>query len=121
MGSGSYIFGVPSSTYWVAETYAAPQLTVVFNNGGWNAPKASTLLVHPEGTAERRDRYWITTSARARQLTWPRRRPAPRRFASSASMSSTPRCARRAGNRSRRGEGAVVDDDPADFGAGSRR
>lgn len=50
----------------MAETYAAPQLTVVFNNGGWNAPKASTLLVHPEGTAKRRDRYWITTSARAR-------------------------------------------------------
>jgi acetolactate synthase-1/2/3 large subunit len=66
VGDGSYIFGVPSSTYWVAETYAAPQLTVVFNNGGWNAPKASTLLVHPEGTAKRRDRYWITTSARAR-------------------------------------------------------
>lgn len=66
VGDGSYVFGVPSSTYWVAETYGAPGLTIVFNNGGWNAPKASTLLVHPEGTAKRRDRYWITTSARAR-------------------------------------------------------
>lgn len=66
VGDGSYIFGVPSSTYWVAETYGAPQLTVIFNNGGWNAPKASTLLVHPEGTAKRRDRYWITSTARAR-------------------------------------------------------
>ena len=66
VGDGSYVFGVPSSTYWVAETYGTPGLTIVFNNGGWNAPKASTLLVHPEGTAKRRDRYWITTSARAR-------------------------------------------------------
>ena len=66
MGDGSYVFGVPSSTYWVGETYGAPQLTLIFNNGGWNAPKVSTLLVHPEGTAKRRDRYWTTVGARAR-------------------------------------------------------
>lgn len=66
VGDGSYVFGVPSSTYWVAETYGAPQLTLIFNNGGWNAPKVSTLLVHPEGTAKRRDRYWTTVGARAR-------------------------------------------------------
>jgi len=66
VGDGSYVFGVPSSTYWVSETYGAPQLTIIFNNGGWNAPKASSLLVHPEGTAKKNDRYWITMSARAR-------------------------------------------------------
>lgn len=66
VGDGSYVFGVPSSTYWVGETYGAPQLTIVFNNGGWNAPKASTLLVHPEGKARQRDRYWITMGARSR-------------------------------------------------------
>ncbi|WP_084455455.1 thiamine pyrophosphate-requiring protein [Comamonas composti] len=66
VGDGSFIFGVPDSAYWVAETYGYPQLTIVFNNGGWNAPKASTLLVHPQGHAKRRDRYWITTTARAR-------------------------------------------------------
>jgi acetolactate synthase-1/2/3 large subunit len=66
VGDGSYVFGVPSSTYWVTETYRAPQLTVIFNNGGWNAPKVSSLLVHPNGIAKRDDRYWITTSARAR-------------------------------------------------------
>lgn len=65
-GDGSYLFGVPSSAYWVAKTYGAPQLTIVFNNGGWNAPKRSTLLVHPEGTAKRRDRYWITVGASTR-------------------------------------------------------
>jgi acetolactate synthase-1/2/3 large subunit len=66
VGDGSYVFGVPSSTYWVAETYGVPQLTVIVNNGGWNAPKVSTLLVHPEGAAKTADRYWITTTARAR-------------------------------------------------------
>lgn len=66
VGDGSYVFGVPSSTYWVAETYGAPQLTLIFNNGGWNAPKVSTLLVHPEGMAKRNDRYWVTVGARAR-------------------------------------------------------
>jgi acetolactate synthase-1/2/3 large subunit len=66
VGDGSYVFGVPSSTYWVTETYGAPQLTVVFNNGGWNAPKVSSLLVHPDGTAKRNDRYWITVGARTR-------------------------------------------------------
>jgi acetolactate synthase-1/2/3 large subunit len=65
-GDGSYGFGVPSSAYWVGETYGAPQLTVIVNNGGWGAPKQSTLLVHPEGTAKRRDRYWITVGARSR-------------------------------------------------------
>jgi acetolactate synthase-1/2/3 large subunit len=66
VGDGSFVFGVPSSTYWVSETYKAPQLTIIFNNGGWNAPKVSTLLVHPDGTAKRNDRYWITVGARAR-------------------------------------------------------
>ena len=66
VGDGSYIFGVPSSAFWVAETYGAPQLTLIFNNGGWNAPKVSTLLVHPDGQARRDDHYWVTIGARAR-------------------------------------------------------
>ncbi len=60
VGDGSYIFGVPSSTYWVSETYGTPQLTIVVNNKGWNAPKTSTLLVHPQGQAQTHDTYWIT-------------------------------------------------------------
>jgi len=63
VGDGSYIFGVPSSCYWVGETYKTPQLTIVFNNKGWNAPKVSTLLVHPEGVAITTDHFWITVSA----------------------------------------------------------
>ncbi|TFY99826.1 thiamine pyrophosphate-requiring protein [Ramlibacter rhizophilus] len=62
VGDGSYLFGVPGSAYWVGDTYGAPQLTVVLNNRGWHAPKVSSLLVHPKGTAQQRDRYWITST-----------------------------------------------------------
>jgi acetolactate synthase-1/2/3 large subunit len=66
VGDGSYIFGVPSSAYWVAGTYRVPQLTVIFNNRGWHSPKVSTLLMHKDGTAERNDTYWITVGVGAR-------------------------------------------------------
>jgi acetolactate synthase I/II/III large subunit len=63
VGDGCYQFGVPSSAYWVASTYRVPFLTVIFNNGGWNAPKFSTLGVHPEGVARTRDTFWATMTA----------------------------------------------------------
>jgi acetolactate synthase-1/2/3 large subunit len=66
VGDGSYLFGVPSSAYWVASTYKTPHLTVIYNNGGWHSPKLSTLWVHPEGTAKRNDTFWVTMGAGAR-------------------------------------------------------
>ncbi len=59
VGDGSYLFGVPSSVFWMARRYDAPSLTVVFDNKGWNAPKASTLGVHPKGTAAQRDDFGV--------------------------------------------------------------
>ena len=52
-GDGSYLFSVPSSVHWMAARYAAPFLQVVMNNGGWRAPRFSTLAVHPDGYASR--------------------------------------------------------------------
>lgn len=52
-GDGSYLFSVPASVYWMARQYAAPFLTVIFNNRGWRAPKLSALAVHPSGYASR--------------------------------------------------------------------
>ncbi|GAA6005792.1 uncharacterized protein JCM10292_004638 [Rhodotorula paludigena] len=49
VGDGSYIFGVPSASYWMARRYETPFLTIVFNNGGWKSPKLSMLGVHPNG------------------------------------------------------------------------
>jgi acetolactate synthase-1/2/3 large subunit len=66
VGDGCYLFGVPSSTYWVAGTYDIPTLTVVYNNGGWHSPKVSTNLVHPAGVANREDTYWVAAGTGAR-------------------------------------------------------
>jgi acetolactate synthase I/II/III large subunit len=66
VGDGCYLFGVPSSAYWVANAYGTPFLTIIYNNGGWNAPKHSTLGVHPDGKAKHNDTYWVTVGAGAR-------------------------------------------------------
>jgi acetolactate synthase-1/2/3 large subunit len=48
-GDGSYMFSVPSSVHWIARRYSTPFLQIIYNNGGWRAPKLSMLAVHPEG------------------------------------------------------------------------
>ncbi|KAK1964423.1 thiamine diphosphate-binding protein [Colletotrichum sublineola] len=53
VGDGSYMFSVPSSVYWISSRYGIPVLTIVLNNLGWNAPRRSMLLVHPDGPASR--------------------------------------------------------------------
>jgi thiamine pyrophosphate-dependent acetolactate synthase large subunit-like protein len=49
VGDGTYLFSVPSSVYWISKRYSIPILTIVLNNKGWNAPRKSMLLVHPDG------------------------------------------------------------------------
>ncbi|KAG1826595.1 thiamine pyrophosphate enzyme, N-terminal TPP binding domain-containing protein [Suillus subalutaceus] len=49
VGDGTFLFGVPSSAFWMARRYETPFLTIVLNNGGWKSPKLSMLGVHPEG------------------------------------------------------------------------
>lgn len=66
VGDGCYLFGVPSSAYWVAGTYRTPQLTIIYNNGGWHSPRLSTVWVHPQGSAAQNDTYWVTIGAGAR-------------------------------------------------------
>lgn len=65
-GDGCFVFGVPSSAYWMAGAYNTPHLTVIYNNGGWCSPKMSTLGVHPEGTARQNDHFWVTVGRGAR-------------------------------------------------------
>lgn len=45
-GDGSFLFGIPSVSYWMARKYEKPFVTVIFNNSGWNAPKKSLLGVY---------------------------------------------------------------------------
>ena len=57
-GDGSYIFTCPAAVYWVARKYHTPFMTIVFNNGGWTAPKAITAGQHPDGHAAKNDTFW---------------------------------------------------------------
>jgi thiamine pyrophosphate-dependent acetolactate synthase large subunit-like protein len=53
VGDGSYMFSVPGTVYWISQRYKIPVLTIVLNNNGWNAPRKSLLLVHPDGEGSR--------------------------------------------------------------------
>jgi acetolactate synthase-1/2/3 large subunit len=57
LGDGSFYFTTPLSVYAVAKQYALPIFTVVLDNGGWAAVKASTLRVYPEGAAKQVGEY----------------------------------------------------------------
>ncbi|KAJ3575513.1 hypothetical protein NP233_g1061 [Leucocoprinus birnbaumii] len=61
VGDGSYMFGVPSSAFWMARRYQTPFLTIVLNNGGWRAPKASMMGVHPSGLGSKASIHQLTT------------------------------------------------------------
>lgn len=65
VGDGSYFFSVPSSTYWIADHYAIPFLTIILDNGGWNATKKNLLLQYPDGIAGTTDRYWVNLAQTA--------------------------------------------------------
>ncbi|EMD94618.1 hypothetical protein COCC4DRAFT_147855 [Bipolaris maydis ATCC 48331] len=62
VGDGSFLFSVPSSVYWISARYQIPILTIVLNNEGWNAPRRSMLLVHPDGPASRATREELNIS-----------------------------------------------------------
>ncbi|KII90574.1 hypothetical protein PLICRDRAFT_538119 [Plicaturopsis crispa FD-325 SS-3] len=47
VGDGSFMFGVPSTAYWMARKYDTPFLTIVLNNGGWKSPKSSVTSIYP--------------------------------------------------------------------------
>ncbi|HTV28753.1 MAG TPA: thiamine pyrophosphate-requiring protein [Xanthobacteraceae bacterium] len=51
-GDGGFYFGNPSSVFAVAQQYKLPIFSIVMDNTGWNAVKASTLRVYPEGEAK---------------------------------------------------------------------
>ncbi|GAB3618188.1 thiamine pyrophosphate-requiring protein [Okibacterium endophyticum] len=59
VGDGTFFFSVPSSTYWIADRYGIPLLTVVLDNGGWNATKRNLKRQHQGEQADRTDRYWV--------------------------------------------------------------
>jgi acetolactate synthase-1/2/3 large subunit len=57
VGDGSYHFGAPTAVYAVAQEYKLPILTVVLDNGGWQAVKESVLRVYPDGQAAQSNEF----------------------------------------------------------------
>jgi acetolactate synthase-1/2/3 large subunit len=51
IGDGSFHFASPDSVYAVAQQYQIPILTVVLDNGGWQAVKSAVQRVYPKGVA----------------------------------------------------------------------
>ena len=51
VGDGSYLFANPVACHQVAEAADLPILTIVMNNGMWNAVHKTTRMVYPDGHA----------------------------------------------------------------------
>ena len=92
-GDGTYLFSQPSTVHWMASRYESPFLHVVFNNGGWRAPRQAGINASghsapdPVGRArarrgvviaERNDRQLLSQPADDRtplsSLVWPQQR-----------------------------------------------
>jgi len=61
IGDGSYMFANPVACHQLAEAQGLPVLTLVFNNGVWNAVRKSTASVYPEGHAVRSNRMPLSS------------------------------------------------------------
>lgn len=61
VGDGSYLFANPVACHQIAAANDLPILTIVLDNGMWNAVRKSTLAVHPEGHAARANRMPLTS------------------------------------------------------------
>ncbi len=63
IGDGSYVFANPVACHQTAASHGLQLLTVVFNNGIWNAVRRSTLYMYPDGTAATANTMPITQLA----------------------------------------------------------
>jgi acetolactate synthase I/II/III large subunit len=57
IGDGGFHFSSPDSVYAVAQQYQLPVLTVVLDNGGWQAVKSAVQRVYPRGVAAETDQF----------------------------------------------------------------
>jgi acetolactate synthase-1/2/3 large subunit len=57
IGDGGFHFSSPDSVYAVAQQYQIPVLTVVVDNGGWQAVKSAVQRVYPNGIAAETDQF----------------------------------------------------------------
>jgi len=57
IGDGGFHFSSPDSVYAVAQQYQIPVLTIVLDNGGWQAVKSAVHRVYPKGIAAETDQF----------------------------------------------------------------
>lgn len=59
VGDGTFYFSAPSSAASVAARYGLATLTVILDNGGWNATRRNAVRQYPDGVAQRDERFWV--------------------------------------------------------------
>jgi len=57
IGDGGFHFSSADSVYAVAQQYQIPILTIVLDNGGWQAVKSAVQRVYPKGIAAETDQF----------------------------------------------------------------
>ncbi|CCE08119.1 putative acetolactate synthase [Bradyrhizobium sp. STM 3843] len=57
VGDGAFHFAAPDSVYAVSQQYQLPIFSVILDNGGWQAVKASVQRVYPDGAAQGADAF----------------------------------------------------------------
>ena len=57
VGDGTFVFGSPVAALWAAQQAHTPFLTIVMNNGGYNASKMPVLGLFPHGASQRADAF----------------------------------------------------------------
>ncbi len=65
-GDGGFHFSTPTAVYAVAQQYQLPVLTVVLDNGGWQAVKEAVARVHPDGAAVKGNQFHARLNAEPR-------------------------------------------------------
>ena len=67
VGDGSYIFGSGTSGHIVSEAQDLPVLTIVWNNGIWNAVQSATRNTYPDGRAVQTNVFAVSTLSQSFQ------------------------------------------------------
>jgi acetolactate synthase-1/2/3 large subunit len=68
VGDGGFHFSTPTSVYATAQRYKLPILTVVLDNGGWQAVKEAVLRVYPDGAAAQANEFQARLQGQTRQF-----------------------------------------------------
>jgi acetolactate synthase I/II/III large subunit len=61
IGDGSYMFANPTACHQIAEALQLPILTIIKNNGMWNAVRRSVVNAYPQGAAARANQMPLTS------------------------------------------------------------